>query len=180
MSSNNLDQKIEYIKYCYSNIEKIRTDNHQKASMLMVIVAFMLSACITFIKIIFDNHDGKWCIPDIIPVFLWAIVLAMLLYTVYQAVYSFEPLNKAKTNTNTKAFTTFIYIANMSKKDFEIRANQLDADEIFCQLVGGIYDLSEMTKKRYDELQNTYEKLRISIVFFIIAVVIDIAIKIFQ
>jgi hypothetical protein len=111
------DKTVEYIRYCYSNVENIRLSYHNQASMLMVIVAFMVFACVATIRSVYEKYVATWNVLSVITVFLWGILLLSLLITIFFTIRVAMQIKGSVANKdNIKALLAPIHMSDLSNK----------------------------------------------------------------
>lgn len=73
-----------------------------------------------------------------------------------------------------RVFTTFDHIYDLQESEFSKMILELDDKKILGQLESAIYNLSHITKKRYEDLKRAYRCLLACLVLFAFLVTIDI------
>ncbi|MDR2586156.1 MAG: hypothetical protein LBC84_08075 [Prevotellaceae bacterium] len=195
--SDNIKEKIEYLQYCHKNIENQKNFIYTRASILIAVMAFVITG---FLQIISENSISENSVISIITIVKpiitieinWLIGLFLLsfLYTTFWAIKSLFPLeinplrkflNRKKSdgitstkleNENEMVFTTFVYIANSARSKFTDMVNELDDRKILDQLIRSTYNVSDITKQRYGYLKKACIGLCSSIIILVIAILI--------
>lgn len=213
-----MEQKIEYLTYCHETIDRLKSSIYERASILVVVIAFIVPSCSEIIQDILDciPHDsiGWRIVIAIISIFfLLTFLLAAFfgikcLIPIKSREFLLKLLNKSRNKCEdisieklqnvdpnlsieefllmqnvvdgkkVRVFTTFDHIADLNEKEFEKMATSLDDEKILNQLISAIYNMSHISRKRYDDLLKAYKCLIVSIVVFITLILVDIIIKI--
>lgn len=213
-----IKQKIEYLTYCHETIDRLKSSIYERASILVVVIAFIVPSCSTIIQDILE------CISSTSKMWKMAVVIVSVSFLLFFLLAAFwgikclipiksrefllKLLNKSRnkdkgisieklqnvdpdlsiqeflTSQNVvdkrkvRVFTTFDHIADLDEKEFNKMVTELDDEKILEQLVSAIYNMSHISRKRYNDLLRAYKCLMISIIIFILLLVADIIAKI--
>jgi len=194
------EHNFEYLKYCHGKIDEIKASIYQRASILVVVMSFILLAWLEVIKLSIADISQQAIILRIISGVLSAMFLTTFLLALINGIECLVPFkNKSalwsvltsRKNTTDKnnindidwkkriVFTTFTYICNLEEHEFARMVSELDSGKVLEQLTVGIYDLSAITQKRYNDLFVACKYLWWSTVLFIITFVFEMCKKIF-
>lgn len=213
-----IEQRIEYLTYCHETIDRLKSSIYERASILVVVIAFIVPSCSTIIQDILECISSDLKIWRLVVAIVSIFFLLSFLLAAYWGIKCLIPiksrefllklLNKSRnknksisieklqnadpnisiqeflTNQNVvdnkkvRVFTTFDHIADLNEEEFEKMVTALDDEKILEQLVSAIYNMSHISRKRYNDLLRAYKCLMISIIIFILLLVSDIIAKI--
>jgi hypothetical protein len=185
---------FEYLKYCHGKIDEIKASIYQRASILVVVMSFIILAWVEVVMGSLTNISHAIIIWKIILVLLCGAFLATFLLALRKGIGCLVPfenksslqktLTSSKNNTggtddsdtdgkNVIVFTTFLYICDLKKHNFDRMVRELDSDNVTEQWISGIYDLSSITKRRYHDLFVACKYLQWNVIIFIIMFVFE-------
>ena len=185
---NYTKEKIEYLKYCHSNIYKLRASIYQRASILMAVAAFIFAGFSSFILKIFKS--GSPVVESRIVLVLSILFLVSFLYTAFWNIMCLFPLpgksliqflNRNKSiddGKKTRTFTTFDYICDLRKNKFTKKVNKLNNEKILGQLITSTHNVSRISSQRYKYLHKVCIGLSFNIFIFVTIILIYIISKI--
>jgi len=145
----------------------------------MVILAFMVTACITSIKSVYalfnSYNDGVL----FVLLLLWGVLLISILFTVYIVTRMvLKTVNSPEVKNH--AYTAYVHVLNSmdgnrrTPVEFNNIFYDLSNDEILNQMAAELYNLSLLTEMRHKQIKNAYRSLCVNIFGFAIVVVFDI------
>ncbi len=218
MDGDTIKSKIEYLTYCHETINGLKSSIYERASILVLVIAFIVPSCSSIIQDIlkYISPDLKvwrvivaivsvmflisfllsafWGIKCLIPIKSRDFLLKLLnksrnkgnCITIEQlqnanqdlSIHEFLSNQNVVDNKRVRVFTTFDHIADLNEEEFNSMVEELDNEKILEQLVSAIYNISHISRKRYNDLLKAYKFLMISIIIFILLIVADIVIKI--
>ena len=210
--------KIEYLTYCHETIDRLKSSIYERASILVLVIAFIVPSCSSIIQDIFENLSPVLRIWRIVAAIVSILFLISFLLSVFWGIKCLIPIksrdfllkllnksrNKSKRitieqlqnvnqdlsiheflsnqnivdNKRVRVFTTFDHIADLNEKEFNSMVLELDNEKILEQLVSAMYNISNISKKIYNDLLNEYKYLIVSIIIYILLIVTDIVVKI--
>jgi len=190
--------RFEYLKYCYGKMDDLRTSIYQRASILVVVMSFIILAWNYIIDRMpnISNEVIAWKIILGLACFTFLITFS---FTAYYGLKCLMPIKRDKTeqfkntvkyaeslNTEKKdilmkdmlikdiIFTVFDYICNLKKHDFEKVVQELDLKQINEQLISAIHGLSLVIEQRYNNFHTTCKLLLINIIIFVILSMLEL------
>ena len=79
-----IDKQVEYLKYCHTKIDELKNSIYLRASILVIVIGFILPSWVSTIRGIIDNipHD-KFMWKLVLLILCGLFLLAFLITTVY-------------------------------------------------------------------------------------------------
>ncbi|MCL2107962.1 MAG: hypothetical protein FWH20_01265 [Oscillospiraceae bacterium] len=176
----NIEHQIEFFKYCHERIDGLKMSVYHRASIIMVVLAFVVSAFITISINILNDYTALSNIEIAIFRAVSIVFLFSFFATTFFVVFCLIPVEskilakwfQKKSGKErvgkVHAYTAPKYILTFSYDDYEKAANKIiTSKDVLEELVHGIYSLSTVTDFRYDLLKFSYVFLFINILSFI-------------
>ncbi|MDR2590972.1 MAG: DUF5706 domain-containing protein [Oscillospiraceae bacterium] len=147
--------------------------------MLMVIIAFMVSACVTSVRrlseIYLENNNALYYTLVVFWVFL---LLSLLITTIFTILMVITSLKKDKRNVN-HALTAYNHVLSLDvceHQDENLKrvVNELTDVDILDHLTNELHYLSRLTKKRHKQIKKAYVSMLINVIIFTIVIIFDL------
>lgn len=133
--------KIDYITYCHSKIEDLKSSIYQRASILVVVVAFIVPSCASVVLNIFQNNLPDEIYWRIILIALSVMFLASFTYTSFCGIKCMIPLKSRdflvkilNKNRSSSENISFSELSNMDQdlsiKEFLQKKNIVSDDKM--------------------------------------------------
>ena len=178
---DNIEHKIGFFKYCHERIDELKASLYQRASVIMVVLAFIVVSFMGIADNILDNYAqlsiSERCIFLGLSIVFWISFVVTAFFGIGCLIPASPKtlekiVNKKKDGARPKgkihAYTSPKLILKFDYEDYKNAANQITTSEdVLEELVHGVYSLSTITDFRYDLLSVSYRFLLFNILSFV-------------
>lgn len=146
-ANGNIEKKIEYLKYCHSNIQDLKSSIYQRAAILVAAIAFIVTGFSCFVVEFFKKdyfEDGSFVVQHnlLVGVHILFLILSILfliffLLTAFLAIKCLFPFNYSKIRSENNSIK-YKELADIDQelyiKDFLNKKMTFTTFEYICEL----------------------------------------------